>query len=241
MIDAKPPAAVRPHPKNCEGPFYVEDGCCITCGIPLEIAPEIFAWSDSKHESGYNSCIVMHQPQTAEQLSRTLEAMFAAEVDCVRYRGSDPDIARRIVELNLAHRCDQPPPTGVQPLVRDHVTFSVNAPADVALDPAEQFSRYLFERNKTRPDAAQFKSARLAGPPQAVRLSWYDDVSHIVEFAATQQHNHWLARCNPGNEIAARGLSSLVNAWLKNAGHTDIRWFSTAQWQAGGPWSDTVF
>ena len=30
--------------KNVAGDFYVEDGCCITCGVPTGIAPDIFEY-----------------------------------------------------------------------------------------------------------------------------------------------------------------------------------------------------
>ena len=41
--DWKPPAeTVKPHPQNSDGPFYIEAGCCMTCGVTVETAPEIF-------------------------------------------------------------------------------------------------------------------------------------------------------------------------------------------------------
>src|SRR5688500_2767990 len=90
----------KPHPENVPGPFYVEDGRCITCGVPAEIAPDMFDWA-----KGDSHCFVSRQPCNPKQLDRMLHAMWAGEVDCIRYRGTDPAIARRIAEFGQEDSC----------------------------------------------------------------------------------------------------------------------------------------
>ncbi len=38
-----------PFPKNVPGDFYVEDGCCTSCGMPTTEAPELFAYAPDGH------------------------------------------------------------------------------------------------------------------------------------------------------------------------------------------------
>jgi hypothetical protein len=95
-----------PHPANRSGDFYVVDQCCITCGIPLQRAPEVFAWvTDGRGRS----CIVARQPSTPSAIANTLRAIHDGEADCIRYRGSDPDIIRRLIELGEGAQADRAP------------------------------------------------------------------------------------------------------------------------------------
>ena len=94
----------EPYPKNVPGPFYVEDGCCITCGIPTEEAPEVFAWDDEAKWGSH--CFVHCQPQTAEALKKVLSAIKHAEVDCIRYRGNDHAIRMQLIEQGSGEQCD---------------------------------------------------------------------------------------------------------------------------------------
>ncbi|HET6327732.1 MAG TPA: ferredoxin [Planctomycetaceae bacterium] len=92
-----------PHPLNVPGVFYVEDECCTRCDVPIGHAPDLFAASD--HES----CYVKHQPATSEQLKRMLEVIQCAELQCIRYRGSDRQVQSRIAELGMGDVCDSLP------------------------------------------------------------------------------------------------------------------------------------
>src|SRR5688572_13797735 len=93
----------EPHPRNVPGPFYVENGCCLSCGVPFKIATDMFEWED-----GDSHCFVSRQPCDPEQVDRMLHAMWSSEVECIRYRGADPAIARRIAEFGNKDSCDFP-------------------------------------------------------------------------------------------------------------------------------------
>jgi hypothetical protein len=92
-----------PHPSNVPGAFYVEDECCTRCDVPIGHAPDLFAASDNE------SCYVKQQPSTSEQLQRMLEVLQCAELQCIRYRGSDRQVQSRIAELGMADVCDSLP------------------------------------------------------------------------------------------------------------------------------------
>jgi len=240
-----PPPPLAPHPENAPGDFYVEDGCCITCGIPLSEAPEVFDWA-----KGGNHCIVARQPQSSASVTRTLRAMTNAEVDCIRYRGTDPQVGRRLVEIGLATSCDLAPPPDAKPIVRSHVSFRITdgsaryGAAQLAHELLEHIGRhfegqryYAFEAKPVRGDAAR----------AAIEFAWILTLKpgdaatpeakfKIVEFE-TIADGEWLARTKP----EAIGLSDRVDGWLRAAARfQDIRWFSTEQWCEGGPYSSTV-
>ena len=131
----------RPHPKNVPGDFYVEDGCCLYCGMPEVTAPTLFAWDDSGHH-----CFVARQPTTPEEVGNMLEAMRNSEVECVRYRGQASDIVRRVVEYGQGHLLDLPFPPHLREIVRTHASFDLTADfgnRPTAREVAENLETYL--------------------------------------------------------------------------------------------------
>ena len=97
-------AAHLPHKANVPGDFYVEDGCCITCAVPVTEAPKHFAWQ--KDAQGYDHCYVCKQPETPGELRTMLRVIPLSEVYCIRYRGSDPAVLANLVENGCAEVCD---------------------------------------------------------------------------------------------------------------------------------------
>ena len=86
-----PPQPARPaHRQNVPGPVYVVDGCCLSCGVWEQDAPEHFAWSD-------DSCYVSRQPENDEEFAKVARAMRVQELDCIRVRNC-PDRWRAILE-----------------------------------------------------------------------------------------------------------------------------------------------
>ena len=97
----------KAHPRNAEGPFYVAVGDCIACGAPAEMAPDIFGWDDQcPPESA--QCFIRNQPCTAEAIARIMHTMRVAEVECIRYRGSDPNVEAELDRQGLLHLHDAP-------------------------------------------------------------------------------------------------------------------------------------
>ncbi len=92
-----------PHPANVPGTFYVEDGCCISCGVWEDVAPDLLAWLP---DGSYSHCFVARQPETDEELSRMMDAMHFAEVDCIRARSCRPDWAERLRNAGLGDQID---------------------------------------------------------------------------------------------------------------------------------------
>jgi len=78
-------------PKNAPGPFAVLKDHCITCGAPEAEAPDLMA-----HDDEANSCYFRRQPMTSDETDRAIRAVQVSCCKAVVYRGTDPEIVRRI-------------------------------------------------------------------------------------------------------------------------------------------------
>src|SRR5262249_36487930 len=87
--------------ENVVDPFYVRAGCCLSCGVPQQVQPDLF----DRNEEG--SCRMKRQPTTNEELDGMVRLFWAQDVGCLRYGGDDPTILRRLAELGLAEQCDR--------------------------------------------------------------------------------------------------------------------------------------
>lgn len=98
-----PPEPVRlpPHPANVPGPFYVEDGCCMACGVWEDEAAGLLEWLPE-----YAHCYVARQPETDAEFGQMMGAMGINEVDCIRVHNCKPDWARRLREAGLGDQID---------------------------------------------------------------------------------------------------------------------------------------
>lgn len=83
-----------PHPKNVKGDFYVEDGCCMACDLPSEVAPEFFKYEGM-------SCYICKQPSTQEEIIKVLNAMEIQDLDCIQYKGNNKQIIGSLKKRNL--------------------------------------------------------------------------------------------------------------------------------------------
>jgi len=109
--------APTPHPKNAPGPFYVVNGCCMTCMAPHVQAPTLMGFDDVEEH-----CFVKQQPKTDDEIYKAIRAVRSAEVQCLRYKGNDPEIARRLVEIGEADACDVLLTTTSVPFLFNHFT-----------------------------------------------------------------------------------------------------------------------
>jgi len=126
-------------PISAPGDFYVEDGCCITCGVPQMVAPDLVGWTDDS----YPSCHWKKQPETADEMRQAFAIFDGQDVGCHRYRGHDPEIQARVGYEN----CDHPnPPEG-------SIFRGASGPRPETLDNRGMFARLraqLSRRRRTR-------------------------------------------------------------------------------------------
>lgn len=90
-----------PFPENVPGDYYVESGCCASCGLPSAVAPGLFSYAGSGH------CYVSKQPSDARETGQMIEAFQVQDLGCIRYRGTDRDIMTKLMALGEGKQCDQ--------------------------------------------------------------------------------------------------------------------------------------
>jgi hypothetical protein len=101
-------------PENAPGPFYVVKNMCITCSLPVEMAPETIKYhtipcrlaAGLPPEPCADHCFVSRQPETPEEIDRMIQVVTHSCIAAYRYCGTDPDILRRLTEAGNAEQCD---------------------------------------------------------------------------------------------------------------------------------------
>ena len=219
------PPKAKPHALNVLGPFYVEDGCCTMCGVPEHLAPTLFGEDDSH-------CFVKQQPRSASELDAMLRVVASQELGCVRYRGTDEPIIRRLVEAGEADQCDAPAPPHLQALQRDHVSFlavdssipwNAEAIAVRLVNHLATLKRFTLRRAPSKAETA------------VVNVAWFEDRFHRIEIRNDRRTERWIVRHH-----GPRGLSDTLHDWIMvDDAFVDVRWQTEEQFLANGAWLPT--
>ncbi len=218
----------RSHPKNVDGPFYVEYGCCTACDLPRQEAPNLFAYDGDDH------CYICRQPGNLAETTDMIGIAWAAELRCIRYRGNDADVLRRFAELDLRELCDIEPPQHIKPIVRNHVEFEwVGSVLNYTSEHlAGEFVEYLQSENK---DRLRYKTRHIRATVESVSLefSWYADRYHTVEFAdASSDMDKWHIHFPITNDSETRGVGNVLASWLSQSSDRfrNVRWYTHDDW-----------
>jgi hypothetical protein len=91
---------------NVDGPFYVKEGCCTYCSVPMVETPDLFGGFEEKTES-FDGCWVKKQPDSEDALNRMYATMECQELDCIRYCGKSKIILDKLNKLKLEHLIDE--------------------------------------------------------------------------------------------------------------------------------------
>lgn len=89
-----------PFAENVLGDFYVEDGCCTSCGMPSTVAPGLFSYALDGH------CYVSKQPSSAIEIRQMIEAFEVQDIGCIRYKGKNRVIQIKLVASGEGDQCD---------------------------------------------------------------------------------------------------------------------------------------
>ena len=214
------------HPKNAAGPFYVLNGCCTACGVPTAIAPELFEFDSTDH------CYVKRQPSSNAEMEKALHVLRGQELGCIRYRGTDESILRRLAEAGGADQCDHPP-AGVDVVLRNVVTFVISDSKNGTSAPsrlAEEFCVYLKGRYPHL--EVRTKSVELREGEASFALAWFEDHFHPIAIRSVEKSGRWMI-LHRGN----LGLSEFLDDWLRSAERfSDLRWYSEDAWDSSEEW-----
>jgi hypothetical protein len=229
--------AHSPHAMNAPGPFYVLDGCCTACDVPFVEAPGLFSYDKENH------CYVKRQPGTKQELNQMLRATWAAELQCIRYRGNDNEILRRMAELGNRSLCDIAPPATIQPVFRNIVTFDVLLSVSESITPSSlgvAFQEYL---RSQKGDWISYRFTTAAGGEKAVSFSysWFEDDFHLVKISSMDLPGcQWLIQHSLDEKAGPQGVSNDLDDWLKKDGRfCNVRWYSQSQWSGSKQWQET--
>jgi hypothetical protein len=115
------------------GGFYVQPGCCTSCGVPQSVAPDLVGWTNENHPQ----CYWIKQPENADELNQAIKLFQTQELGCHRYSGHDPAVLQKLPTEDCDHfRPDQklkrdpdftsfgPAPTFALSISEEHNVFS---------------------------------------------------------------------------------------------------------------------
>ena len=211
------------HPKNAPGPFYILDGCCTACGIPTSIAPTLFEFDSS------DQCYVKQQPASDSELENAVRVLRAQELECVRYRGTDARILRRLAEAGEAEHCDHPLP-GIGVVLRNVVTFAIQDSSSDATALLEEFSEYA--KTEFRGLQVRTKPIQRRKQEASFALAWFEDHFHPITLGPIDSSGRMVV-LHRGN----LGLSELLDGWLRSTSRFgEIRWYVETAWNNSGEW-----
>lgn len=227
----------KSYSKNVQGDFYVEDGCCITCMVTEVHAPNLIGFDESE-----NHCFVAKQPTNENEVYQAIKATWAAEVDCLRYKGQNPRILRRLAEVGASDSCDHKTLTlGIKPLLRNHVTFE-HSPILSELEIANQCREFIFSRST---EYLHYKASRVTNGKSGVTFafSWYKGNNYSVWFNRIKATGIWHIFHSPEyEEVGSKSVSLIIDEWLRgNKQVANIKWYTNTSWNKSFEWQETPF
>jgi hypothetical protein len=195
--------------------------------VPVSVAGNLFGWDANDH------CFVKRQPSTPSESDQALHAVRGAELECIRYRGHDPDILARFAELGVPHLCDFGARFDLQPLLRNQVTFLLkDGPAETPEHLADLFRRYVLAArgNQNRATLIEYSEGSAS-----FAFAWFEDHLHKVTFFPLASDLRWFIR-----HEGSLGVSDWLHEWLtESLDAMDIRWFADSDLDRSMRWRGT--
>lgn len=221
------------HPRNSVGPFYVENGECISCGAPESEADGLIEHDADGH------CFFARQPSTENETNAAIRGVWATCCGAVRYGGDDPQILTRLAAVGMGSQCDQQPADDPQ-MPRNCARFEYQDAIGV-LSKRRSLRRIIDYVSKSlRNDAGSGCFAFRCWLNEAsFRYHWGEignEYAYSVRFLVTfESVGQWLLRIT-GHELAHTSFAIQVDkALLKNADFRNVRWLAEYQLLGGDP------
>lgn len=209
----------NPHPDNVDGPFYVVDGCCTSCGVP-ETAPDTFGFASDGH------CFVRRQPVNEDELHRMLRVVRTQELGCIRYRGNDSAVLRRLAEADEATQCDVRLDPTVVPVLRRFVFFTVEGRGTAIINVVLSGIREALLQTLGANAVATDVGTKVVGA--TFSIAWFQHDYHAVEL---REHGDGLLAHHNG----PLGLSEMLDDVVRASGYRDVQWWSSASGESPAP------
>jgi hypothetical protein len=227
----------RRHSENSDGPFYVVNGECISCGAPEIHAPTLISHDAQGH------CFFARQPVSPEETNDAIKSTWASCCGALRYSGTHRETLIRLAELGLGAQCDFRLNDEPQPLAISCVSFEFGEreTADARVANSRQISEYL-ESFLQKPGHGNGKthSLSISGLSRSFVYQWADDCVPPGGYQATfvlepaPQDQRWTVRISrgDGHELVAFAIQ-IHGALQQDPRFRAIRWFTKEEWNAG--------
>jgi hypothetical protein len=73
------------------GDFYLQQGCCMSCGVPQAVAPALVGWVDDQNSTDW---YWIRQLRNSDELRQAIRVIHEQDLDCHRYAGTDRKVIR---------------------------------------------------------------------------------------------------------------------------------------------------
>jgi hypothetical protein len=223
------------HRQNVDGPFYVVNGECMSCGAPEMHSPNLMSHDTNGH------CFFTRQPATSEETNVALVSTWASCCGALRYSSKHHETLVRLAELGLAERCDFRLKDEPRPLTRSVVSFGFGG-TDTRTEAAEtqEITKYLagFLEKRGHGDG-RVRSLRFSGLGASFVYEWGGH-AFPVPFRITftvepqPQQGRWAVRMAREDGQERRGFAiSIHDALQHDSRFRAIQWFTDGEWTAG--------
>lgn len=226
--------SIKPHPRNIPGDFFVEDTCCITCGVWELLNTDMIGW-DSGPDGSH--CFVRRQPVTQREDDVMVEAVVMAEADCFHYQGEDIGILQKLVTLKDASVCESPLAQTLLPIVRRNARLTLPASDPMTAEGlAASLSDFLSSKNKGDVD---HRYEVLRRSPAEVVFRWHDGDYHRVDITRdVRRAEAFLVVITPRPGYHWAHLAATVQPWLE-ARAGSIEWLTDDEVRGDGAGAPT--
>jgi hypothetical protein len=221
-----PSAPSSRHRHNADGPFYVVNGDCMSCGAPEMHAPELMS-----HDS-HGHCFFTRQPASLHETDEAIESTWSSCCGALRYGGTDDGVLIRLAELGLAEQCDFRLKLDPKPRARTCVKFEFAGQSKTAAANAKEIATYLADFvGKSNSSGGKVRSLRVTEVSASFLYEWRYVLAEPcrIKFAIEPQpdQHHWwvLITREDGHGTTAFAIST-HKALIEDARFRSIQWFT---------------
>jgi hypothetical protein len=228
------PSAPRSrHRHNVDGPFYVVNGECMSCGAPELHAPKLMS-----HDS-HGHCFFTRQPASPHETNEAVESTWASCCGALRYGGIDDGILIRLAELGLAEQCDFRLKHDPKPRARTCVSFEFVGQSKTAAAKAREITTYLADFvGKSDSSDGKVRSLRVTEVSASFVYEWGyvlgDPCRATFAIEPQSDQHHWwvLISREDGHGTTAFTIST-HKALIEDTRFRSIQWFTDDERKSG--------
>src|ERR1041385_3607818 len=228
------PSALRSrHYQNIDGPFYVVNGDCMSCGAPEMHAPKLMSHDSDGH------CFFARQPASPHETNEAIVSTWASCCGALRYGGTDEGILIRLAELGLAEQCDFRLKQEPKPRARTCVSFEFAVQTKTVASSAKKITTYLadvFDKHDGSDGKVRSRSFTEVGASFVYEWGYALAEPCHAQFTIEPQCDRprwWVLISREDGHGTTAFAISLHNALTKDTRFRSIQWFTDDERTSG--------